>query len=150
MRVVDPETGQDRAVGEHGEIVARGPNAMQGYDRHPEKTAATFDAEGWMHTGDIGSLDAAGQIMFHGRLKDMLKVGVENVAVAEIEAVLETHAAVRLSQVVGMPDDRYTEVPAAFVELKAGARVSEARLIAHCQGKIARFKIPRLVRFVSK
>jgi fatty-acyl-CoA synthase len=88
--------------------------------------------------------------MFHGRLKDMLKVGGENVAAAEIEAVLDTHPAVRLSQVVGVPDPRYAEVPAAFVELKAGAAATEAELIAYVDGKIARFKIPRLVRFVAE
>ncbi len=149
VKIVDPETGAERAPGEQGEILARGPNAMKGYYRDPEKTAATLGADGWMRTGDIGSIDAAGHIMFHGRLKDMLKVGGENVAAAEIEAVLDTHPAVRLSQVVGMPDDRYAEVPAAFVELKDGMTVSEDELIAFCQGKIARFKIPRAVRFVT-
>ena len=150
VRILDPETGLEAPVGAHGEIVARGPNAMQGYYRDPEKTAATLDADGWMHTGDIGSIDASGHIMFHGRLKDMLKVGGENVAAAEIEAVLDTHPAVRLSQVVGMPDDRYAEVPAAFVELKAGCDANEAELIAFFEGKIARFKVPRVVRFVTE
>jgi acyl-CoA synthetase (AMP-forming)/AMP-acid ligase II len=150
VRIIDPETGLEAAPGIRGEIVARGPNAMKGYYRDPEKTAATLDAEGWMHTGDIGSFDAFGHIMFHGRLKDMLKVGGENVAAAEIEAVLDAHPAVRLSQVVGMPDPRYAEVPAAFVELKPGAAVTEAELIAYFDGKLARFKIPRLVRFVRE
>jgi fatty-acyl-CoA synthase len=149
VRIVDPETGIDRPPGEQGEIVARGPNAMQGYYRDPEKTAATLGPDGWMRTGDIGSIDASGHIMFHGRLKDMLKVGGENVAAAEIEAVLDSHPAVRLSQVVGVPDARYEEVPAAVVELKAGEAASEAELIAFCEGRIARFKIPRYVRFVS-
>jgi fatty-acyl-CoA synthase len=150
VRIIDPETGEPAPPGIHGEIIARGPNAMRGYYRDPVKTAETLDADGWMHTGDIGSLDEAGHIMFHGRLKDMLKVGGENVAAAEIEAVLDTHPAVRLSQVVGVPDPRYAEVPAAFVELKAGAAATEAELIAYVDGKIARFKIPRLVRFVAE
>jgi acyl-CoA synthetase (AMP-forming)/AMP-acid ligase II len=150
VRIINPETGEDAPVGAQGEIIARGPNAMKGYYRDPVKSAATLDPDGWMHTGDIGSFDASGHIMFHGRLKDMLKVGGENVAAAEIEAVLDTHPAVRLSQVVGMPDDRYAEVPAAFVELKAGHGANEAELIAHFEGKIARFKIPRLVRFVTE
>ena len=149
VKIVDPATGLPRTVGEQGEILARGPHAMTGYYRDPEKTAATFDAEGWMRTGDIGSIDVSGHIMFHGRLKDMLKVGGENVAAAEIEAVLDSHPAVQLSQVVGMPDPRYAEVPAAFVELKAGEAATEAELIEFCQGKIARFKIPRAVRFVD-
>ncbi len=150
VRILDPETGLEALVGAQGEIVARGPNAMKGYYRDPEKTAATLDADGWMHTGDIGLIDASGHIMFHGRLKDMLKVGGENVAAAEIEAVLDTHPAVRLSQVVGMPDDRYAEVPAAFVELKADCQANEAELIAFFEGKIARFKVPRVVRFVTE
>jgi acyl-CoA synthetase (AMP-forming)/AMP-acid ligase II len=150
VRIVDPDTGAPRPAGERGEIQARGPHAMKGYYRDAVKTAATFDAEGWMRTGDIGSIDASGHIMFHGRLKDMLKVGGENVAAAEIEAVLDAHPAVRLSQVVGIPDPRYDEAPAAFVELKAGAASSQAELIAFCDGKLARFKIPRLVRFVTE
>jgi acyl-CoA synthetase (AMP-forming)/AMP-acid ligase II len=149
VKIVDPETGLRRAPGEQGEIRARGPFAMRGYYRDPEKTAASFDTEGWMRTGDIGSIDVSGHIMFHGRLKDMLKVGGENVAAAEIEAVLDSHPAVQLSQVVGMPDPRYAEVPAAFVELKAGAAANAGELIAFCEGKIARFKIPRVVRFVD-
>ena len=149
VKIVDPETGLPREAGEQGEILARGPHAMKGYYRDPDKTAATFNAEGWMRTGDIGSIDASGHIMFHGRLKDMLKVGGENVAAVEIEAVLDSHPAVQLSQVVGMPDPRYAEVPAAFVELKAGASATEAELIAFCQGRMARFKIPHAVRFVN-
>jgi fatty-acyl-CoA synthase len=130
--------------------VARGPNMLAGYYNAPEKTAEVIDAEGWFHTGDIGSFDAAGQIMFHGRTKDMMKVGGENVAAAEIEAVLQTHPAVKLAQVTGLPDDRLVEVPAAFVEINDGAEVSEAELKAHCTGKIASFKLPRHVRFVTE
>ncbi len=88
--------------------------------------------------------------MFHGRTKDMLKVGGENVAAAEIEAVLNAHPAVELAQVVGAPDRRYEEVAAAFVKLKAGAGASAEDLIGHCVGKLARFKIPRYVRFVDE
>lgn len=150
VRVIDPDSSAVLPPGGQGEIVARGPNAMVGYYRDPVKTAATLDADGWMHTGDIGSLDESGHIMFHGRLKDMLKVGGENVAAAEIEAVLDSHPAVRLSQVVGMPDTRLAEVPAAFVEIRPGAGATEAELITFCQGKIARFKIPRVVRFVTE
>jgi fatty-acyl-CoA synthase len=123
---------------------------MSGYYRDPVKTAEALGDDGWLRTGDIGSIDAHGHIMFHGRFKDMLKVGGENVAAAEIEAVLDAHPAVRLSQVVGMPDARLVEVPAAFIELKPGESIDEAALIAFCQGKIARFKIPRRVRFVTE
>ena len=149
VRIVDIETGAECPVGVQGEIVARGPNMLAGYYNAPEKTAEVIDADGWFHTGDIGSFDAEGQIMFHGRTKDMLKVGGENVAAAEIEAVLHSHPAVQLAQVVGLPDPRYVEVPAAFIELRAGASAGEQELIDHCKGKLASFKLPRHVRFVT-
>ncbi|HET8612198.1 MAG TPA: AMP-binding protein [Sphingomonas sp.] len=149
VRIVDIETGKDCGLGQRGEIVARGPNMLRGYYKAPEKTAEVI-RDGWFHTGDIGSFDESGHIMFHGRTKDMLKVGGENVAAAEIEAMLQTHPAVKLAQVVGIPDPRYAEVPAAFVELTEDARTSEAELIGHCTGKLASFKIPRHVRFVKE
>lgn len=149
VRIVDVETGKECAGGEQGEIVARGPNMLAGYYNAPEKTAEVIDRDGWFHTGDIGSFDADGQIMFHGRTKDMMKVGGENVAAAEIEAVLQTHPAVKLAQVTGIPHPRYVEVPAAFVELHSGMDASEAELTGHCTGKLASFKLPRHVRFVS-
>ncbi|QZH74285.1 MAG: acyl--CoA ligase [Erythrobacter sp.] len=148
VRIVDIETGRECAPGERGEICARGPNMLSGYYNAPEKTAESI-RDGWLHTGDIGSFDEAGTIMFHGRTKDMLKVGGENVAAAEIEGVLQTHDAVKLAQVVGIPDDRYVEVPVAFVELAPGESVEPDELIAHCRGKIANFKLPRDVRFVT-
>ncbi|MBP8230935.1 MAG: AMP-binding protein [Rhizorhabdus sp.] len=149
VRIVDPETGEDCALGERGEIVARGPNMLKGYYKAPEKTAEVI-RDGWFFTGDIGSFDESGHIMFHGRTKDMLKVGGENVAAAEIEAMLQSHPAVRLAQVVGLPDARYVEVPAAFIELVDGGQTSEAELIAHCRGKLAGFKIPRHIRFIDE
>lgn len=148
VRIVDPETGEDVAVGGKGEIVIRGPGMLSGYYNAPEKTAEVIRG-GWFHTGDIGAFDDSGHIMFHGRTKDMLKVGGENVAAAEIEAMLQTHPAVKLAQVVGIPDDRYVEVPAAFVELVDGATAGEAELIQHCKGKLASFKTPRHIRFVK-
>jgi acyl-CoA synthetase (AMP-forming)/AMP-acid ligase II len=148
VRIVDIETGKDCPTGAQGEIVARGPNMLKGYYNAPEKTAEVI-RDGWFHTGDIGSFNEDGQIMFHGRTKDMLKVGGENVAAAEIEAMLQGHDAVKLAQVVGIPDPRYVEVPAAFIELADGARTSEAELIEFCRGKLAGFKIPRHVRFVE-
>jgi fatty-acyl-CoA synthase len=149
MRIVDPETGRDCGADERGEIVLRGPHMLKGYYNAPEKSAEAI-RNGWFYTGDIGSVDAGGNVMFHGRTKDMLKVGGENVAAAEIEAMLQTHPAVKLAQVVGIPDDRYVEVAAAFVELAEGASADEAELIAHCKGKLAGFKIPRHVRMVSE
>lgn len=149
VKILDMETGEECGVDEKGDICIRGPGMLTGYYKDPEKTAASIDKDGWLHTGDLGSFDAAGQIMFHGRTKDMLKVGGENVAAAEIESVLNAHPAVELAQIVGAPDARYEEVAAAFVKLKSGATTSEQELIAHCNGKLARFKIPRYVRFVD-
>ena len=148
VRIVDLETGKECALGERGEIVIRGPGMLSGYYNAPEKTAEVI-RDGWFHTGDIGSFDETGHIMFHGRTKDMLKVGGENVAAAEIELMLQLHPAVKLAQVVGIPDERYAEVPAAFVELVDGESASEAELIAHCRGKLASFKLPRHVRMVT-
>ena len=148
VRIVDLETEEECALGERGEIVIRGPGMLSGYYNAPEKTAEVM-RDGWFHTGDIGSFDETGHIMFHGRTKDMLKVGGENVAAAEIESMLQSHPAVKLAQVVGIPDERYAEVPAAFVELAEGENASEAQLIAHCRGKLASFKLPRHVRMVT-
>ena len=148
VRIVDLDSGEDCPLGQRGEIVIRGPGMLSGYYNAPEKTAETMRG-GWFHTGDIGSFDETGHIMFHGRTKDMLKVGGENVAAAEIELMLQLLPAVKLAQVVGIPDERYAEVPAAFVELVDGESASEADLIAHCRGKLASFKLPRHVRMVT-
>ena len=150
VRVVDPESNEERAVDEQGEIVIRGYCLFEGYYRDPEKTAEAVDPDGWLHTGDLGSLDADGRIRYEGRLKDMLKVGGENVAAVEIESYLGTHPAVKLVQVVAAPDARYVEVPAAFVELHDGASATADELIDFCRDKIATFKIPRHIRFVTE
>ncbi len=95
VRIVPPDRETDAGVGEHGEVLVRGYSVLEGYHKDPGKTAQAIDEDGWFHTGDIGSLDEHGTIMFHGRYKDMLKVGGENVAAAEIEALLARHAAVK-------------------------------------------------------
>ena len=150
VRVIDPTTGADKPVGERGEVLVRGYSLFEGYYRDPVKSAEALDRDGWFHTGDIGSLDAQGTILFHGRFKDMLKVGGENVAAAEIEAQLQKHKAVKLAQVVGIPDAKYAEVPAAFVELQPGESATEAELIEFCRRDVAGFKVPRHVRFVTE
>jgi len=150
VRVFDPHTGSDAPVGGRGEVLVRGYSLLEGYYKDAEKTAQSLDADGWYHTGDIGSLDENGAIMFHGRFKDMLKVGGENVAAAEIEALLGRHPAVKLAQVVGIPDPKYAEVPAAFIELKPGESAGEGELIDFCRQAIAGFKVPRVMRFVSE
>jgi acyl-CoA synthetase (AMP-forming)/AMP-acid ligase II len=150
MRIVDPETGAVCRADERGELVGRAPQMFTGYYGNPEATAAVVDADGFFHTGDLCSMDAAGLIAYHGRIKDMLKVGGENVSAIEVESLLATHRSIKLAQVVGIPDPRLLEVPAAFVELAAGHTLTEADVIAHCTGQISSFKIPRHVRFVTE
>ena len=149
IAVRDPETGEPLAHGEPGEIVSRGRGVFSGYYNDPAKTEAAFWEGGWFRTGDLGVLDAEGRVTFRGRLKDMLKVGGENVAAVEIEGYLALHPAVNLAQVVGLPDEKYGEVPVAFIELVPGVTATEAEIIDFCRGEIASFKIPRCVRFVK-
>jgi fatty-acyl-CoA synthase len=150
LRVLSLETGEDAAPGEIGEAIFRGQSRFSHYHRDPEYTAQVIDAAGWFHTGDLIRRDEEGRVSFVGRLKDMLKVGGENVAAAEIENFIAAHPAVKIVQVVGAPDARYAEVPAAFVELQRGASVTERELLDFCLGKIATFKVPRYVRFVEE
>lgn len=149
IEVRDPDNGDTLAQGERGEIVARGRGVFSGYYNDPEKTAAAFWDGGWFRTGDLGILDPEGRITFCGRLKDMLKVGGENVAAIEIEGYLALHPSVNLAQVVGLPDEKYGEVPVAFIELASGATATETEIIEFCRGEIASFKIPRHVRFID-
>ncbi len=135
--------------GEPGEIVVRGIGLFGGYWNDPVKTASATTGGGWFRTGDLGFVDAAGQVSYRGRLKETIKVGGENVAPMEIEAVLGAHPAVGTVAVVGVPDPRLTEVPAAFVELRAGAGASAEELLAHCRSALADFKVPRHLRFVT-
>ncbi len=150
VRIVDLDTGQNLPMGERGEVLIKGYNLLDGYYRDPQKTAEALDGAGWYHSGDIGSLDEFGHLRFHGRFKDMLKVGGENVAAAEVEAVLAAHAGVQLAQVVGLPDARLAEIPAAFVERSGKVEISEAELIAFVKERIASFKVPRHIRFVEE
>ncbi len=148
-RIVNPETGQDCETGKVGEIWVRGYCVTEGYYRAPEKTDENLTADGWFKTGDMYVRTAAGNLVFCGRYKDMLKVGGENVAAIEIEAFLCSHPDVRCAEVVGKPDPRLDEVPVAFVELMPEAELTEQALMDYCHGRIARYKIPVEVRFVA-
>jgi fatty-acyl-CoA synthase len=150
IEIRDPETDERVGPDVRGELVARGPALFSEYFASPDLTAASFDEQGFFHTGDHCSVDADGLLSFHGRLKDMLKVGGENVSALEVESFLATHPAVKLAQVVGMPDPRLLEVGVAFVELVPGQTTTEEELIAYCTGRMASFKIPRRVRFVEE
>jgi fatty-acyl-CoA synthase/long-chain acyl-CoA synthetase len=145
----DPETGVERPRGVPGELLVRGRGLMKGYYRDPDLTARTI-RDGWLHSGDLGVIDSDGMVTYLSRLKDMLKVGGENVAPAEVESHLSTHPAVKLVQVVGAPDERLVEVVAAYVELAPGHTWTEEEAIAYCQGQVASYKVPRYVRFVTE
>ncbi len=149
VKIVDPDTGDEVAPGVMGELCFRGYSCFEGYYKDPELTAQVFDADGFFHSGDRACVESTGHLRYGGRIKDMLKVGGENVAAIEIEDYLATHPSIRVVQVVAAPDARYDEVPAAFVELEPGAEMSETDIIDYCVGRVASYKVPRYVRFVS-
>ena len=138
------EQGASLPSGERGEIVLRGPKVFKGYWRDPEATSAAF-AGGWFHTGDIGVLDDDGYLYIVDRLKDMIVSGGENIASSEIERVLYEHEAVVEAAVVGRPDDRWGEVPVAYVVLHAERTATPDELVEHCRRQLARFKVPKQV-----
>ena len=151
VKIVDPTSRKDLPPGKEGEICVRGWHIMKGYYKKQEETAKAIDAEGWLHTGDLGLIDPGkGYLKFTGRLKDMLRVGGENVSAMEVESFLLTHPKVKQAQVIGVPDARLTEVGMAFVELKEGMSSTEEEILNHCKGKIANFKIPRYVAFLQE
>tara|TARA_B100000085_G_scaffold2595_1_gene2466 strand:- start:189 stop:1856 length:1668 start_codon:yes stop_codon:yes gene_type:complete len=147
--VHDPESGEILPNGSIGELWYRGPNMFDGYFRDPELTEEVFDERGFFRTGDICELDEDGRVTFVSRLKDMLKVGGENVSAAEVEGYLITHPSIVLAQVVAAPDERYVEVPAAYIQLKPDTQATEDEIIDFCRGKIATYRVPRYVRFVD-
>ncbi len=136
------------APGEKGEIVLRGPKVFAGYWKDPDATAKAFEG-GWFHTGDVGVRDDDGYLWIVDRLKDMIVSGGENIAGSEVERVLYEHAAVLECAVVARADERWGEVPVAFVAVREGASVTAAELIEHCRGQLARFKVPKDVAFVD-
>ena len=142
------EAGASVPPGEQGEIVMRGPKVFKGYWRDGDATAAAFTG-GWFHTGDIGVRDADGYLYIVDRLKDMIVSGGENIASSEIERVLYEHDSVLEAAVIGRPDDRWGEVPVAFVVLRQNAGATPDELIAHCEVQLARFKVPREITFVE-
>ena len=142
------EHGNSVPAGGRGEIVLRGPKVFKGYWRDPEATETAF-AGGWFHTGDIGVRDDDGYLFIVDRLKDMIVSGGENIAGSEVERVLYEHVAVVEVAVVGRTDERWGEVPIAFVAIRADTPVTADELIEHCRGQLARFKVPKDVVFVD-
>jgi acyl-CoA synthetase (AMP-forming)/AMP-acid ligase II len=140
--------GESVSAGDRGEIVMRGPKVFEGYWRDPDATAEAF-VGGWFHTGDVGFRDEDGYLFIVDRFKDMIVSGGENIASSEVERVLYEHDAVLEAAVVGRPDDRWGEVPVAFVVLRQGATATEDVLIEHCQAQLARFKTPKAITFLD-
>lgn len=149
LRCVDPQN-RPLPTGEPGEIVVRGDNVMQGYLDDPAATRETIDADGWLHTGDIGVLDARGYLRITDRLKDLYITGGFNCYPAEIERQLAAHPAIAQSAVVGVPDDRLGEVGRAYVVLRPDQTLEEAALIRWCREQMANYKVPRSVVFLAQ
>ena len=149
VKVMNPETGEECAPEEQGEICCRGYNVMKGYYNNPEATAKAIDADGWLHSGDLAVKTEDGFYRITGRIKDMIIRGGENVYPREIENFIYRMPEVEMVEVVGIPDEKYGEIVGAFVKLKAGKNLCEAQVQEFCRGQIARYKIPKHVFFVD-
>jgi acyl-CoA synthetase (AMP-forming)/AMP-acid ligase II len=136
-------------AGQPGEVLVRGYGVMTGYWDDPEATAEAIDEDGWLHTGDIGVMDAAGNLRITDRLKDMYVVGGFNAYPAEIEQVLVRHEGVSEAAVIGVPDDRMGEVGKAFVVPRTGAALTPEQVVAWCRELLANYKVPRYVEIVD-
>ncbi len=149
VKVVDAETGAVIPRGERGELCTRGYSVMLGYWNDVTGTKAAIDRAGWMHTGDLATMDDAGYVSVVGRIKDMIIRGGENIYPREIEEFLYTHPSVQDAQVIGVPSDRYGEEVMAWIIARPGASMSADDIIGYCKGRISTFKIPRYVTFVE-
>jgi fatty-acyl-CoA synthase len=149
VRIVSPITGETVAAGEQGELCTRGYHVMKGYDEDPEATARAIDPDGWLHTGDLAVMEPNQRFHITGRSKEMIIRGGENLFPAEIEAFLATHPKIAEAYVVGLPDAKLGESVLAWIRLRAGESATEDEIRAHCEGRIAHFKIPQYFRFVD-
>ena len=147
-KIVGPD-GQTLPIGEQGEYCSRGYAVMLGYWDDPARTAEAIDAEGWMHSGDLATMDAAGYVRITGRIKDMIIRGGENIYPREIEEFLLTHPHIADAQVFGVSDEKFGEEVCAWVIARAGAALEPDQVLEHCRGRIAHYKVPRHVRVVE-
>jgi fatty-acyl-CoA synthase len=150
VRLVDPETGAEVTTGEQGELQTRSTMVMKGYFNMPDASAEAIDAQGWLHTGDLATVDAEGYYKITGRLKDMIIRGGENIYPREIEEFLYTHPDIADVQVLGVPDERFGEEVMAWVMLKSDAQASPEEIREFCRGKIAHYKVPRYVKIADE
>jgi fatty-acyl-CoA synthase len=149
IKIVD-ESNRVVATGEKGEICTRGYSVMREYWNDPERTAETIDEAGWLHSGDLATMDGEGYVRIVGRIKDMIIRGGENIYPREIEEFLYQHPAISEVQVFGIPDEKMGEEVCAWVQLNEGQTMTEEDLKAFCKDQITHFKIPRYVRFVTE
>jgi fatty-acyl-CoA synthase len=149
-KVVNPETNEEVPFGVPGEFVARGYNVMKGYYRMPEATAQAIDEEGWLHTGDLATMDENGYFKITGRIKDMIIRGGENIYPKEIEEFLYTHPEVKDVQVIGVPSKEYGEEVMACIILKEGSKITEDEIKAFVKSHMARHKTPKYVSFMNE
>ncbi|MBT8340473.1 MAG: AMP-binding protein, partial [Desulfatitalea sp.] len=150
VKIVDPVTNREVPRGDTGELCSRGYHVMKGYYKMPDKTAEAIDAQGWLHTGDLATMDEAGNCSIIGRLKDMIIRGGENVYPREIEEFLYTHPKIKDAQVVGIPSRKYGEEVAAFIQLRPGESCTAEQVREFCKDKISFHKIPGYIYFVSE
>jgi fatty-acyl-CoA synthase len=148
-KVTDPETGKDCNANEVGELMFKGPTVTIGYWNRPELNKTLLNEDGWFSTGDMVYYDDEGYYYVVDRVKDMFISGAENVYPREIEKVLEDHPKVAQVQVIGVPDSKWGEVGRAIVVLKENQEASEEEILDFCRGKLAKFKIPKSVRFIE-
>ena len=149
IKIIDPESGKTMERGRDGELCTRGYSVMLGYWNEPERTADSIDAEGWMHSGDLATMDSEGYVNIVGRIKDMIIRGGENIYPREIEEYLYGHPAIEDVQVIGVPDIKYGEQVMAWVKLREGAEATGEKIKEFCRGRIAHFKVPQYVKFVD-
>ncbi|GHV62974.1 AMP-binding protein [Spirochaetia bacterium] len=149
VTIRDPETGAECPDGVHGEFCCRGYNSMKGYYKMPEATARCIDAQGWLHSGDLGVKDEAGNFRVTGRIKDMIIRGGENIYPKEIEDFLYTMPGIRDVQIVGIASKKYGEEVGAFIILHKDAKITEEDVQDFCRGQISRYKIPKFIFFVD-
>jgi fatty-acyl-CoA synthase len=149
IKIVD-EANNVVPVGEKGEVCTRGYSVMREYWNDPERTAETIDVAGWLHSGDLATMDEEGYVRIVGRIKDMIIRGGENIYPREIEEFLYQHPAISEVQVFGIPDEKMGEEVCAWVQLNEGQSMTEDELKAFCKDQITHFKIPRHVRFVTE
>lgn len=150
VKVADPDTGKELLPGVQGELCCRGYNVMKGYYKNEEATSKAIDAEGWLHSGDLGVMDENGYFRVTGRIKDMIIRGGENIYPREIENFLYPHPEIEAVEVVGVASEKYGEEVGAFIKRKTGSQLKEEDVIDYCRGQIARFKIPRYIFFVDE